>query len=420
MEHSPAFLAKARSRYTHRVRSLDLPKVYEGFRTAKSGGREPIWFVDGRDHEGERYRLTAHSKAEGEAMAREQQSLMQQQFRLGTSLPMPILVEAAEAHRKGISIRDAVAFFETNRPKTEAVTVSHATEAYVYDREIIQKCGSGVSQMKNIFKRFNAGFGDRFLHELTTKEIENWLLLQQREGGWRHGQEKFDRIGDERRNTVLKLIRALFTFASGKARGWVARDHNPAKDISFIKIERPEPCTLSVEDTAKLLQLVPQFPEDVRAYAYLRIFEPIRRCEFPGLEWEKLAGNNLRVLGKGKRRRAIQLQDVCLAYLKPLIKTSGPILNRHLSGADEYLREAFIAIGLRPETLDDTNDLNPTKNILRHSSCTYLQLLFGAATAARRAGHSEKIQNEHYIGLRTEDEAKRWVCLTPGEVRSIK
>ena len=66
---------------------------------------------------------------------------------------------------------------------------------------------------------------------------------------------------------------------------------------------------------------------------------------------------------------------------------------------------------------DDTDDFNPTKNILRHSACTYLQLLYGSAIAARRAGHSEKIQEEHYIGLRDEAEAKRWIELTPETVR---
>jgi hypothetical protein len=157
MELLAASLAKARSRYTHRERSLDMPRVYRTFRKNKSGEKEEIWLVDGRDHDGERYRLTAHSKAEGEAKAREQQSLMRQQYRLGVNLPMPVLVEAAEAHRKGLSIRKLMEFFETNHPKTEPVLVRTATEAYVYDREKIQKCGSGVGQVKNMFKRINAG-----------------------------------------------------------------------------------------------------------------------------------------------------------------------------------------------------------------------------------------------------------------------
>ena len=83
----------------------------------------------------------------------------------------------------------------------------------------------------------------------------------------------------------------------------------------------------------------------------------------------------------------------------------------------QYLRAAFVKIGLRPDAADDTDDFNPTKNILRHSACTYLHLLHGAATAARWAGHSEKIQEEHYIGLRDEDEAKRWIALSPEAVR---
>ncbi len=364
--------------------------------------------MDGRDHGGERYRLTCHSKAEAEAKAREQQALRQQQFRLGINLPIAVLVEAAEAHQKGISIRKSIAFFEKNHPKSEPILVSVATEAYIYDREKIQKCGSGVAQMKNMFKRFNAGFGDRLLHEINTKEIEDWLLLQQCEGGWK----EFGCIGDERRNTILKLIRALFTFSSGKARSWVPVAHNPAKDISFIKIDRPDPCTLSPEETAQFLKLVPAFPKDVRAYAVLRIFAPIRRCEFAGLDWSKLKDRNLRVLGKGKRKRTIPLEEVCMTWLRPLIEKSGPILERSLPNADEYLRAAFVKIGLRPDVADDTDDFNPTKNILRHSACTYLHLIHGASTAARWAGHSEKIQEEHYIGLRDEDEAKKWIGLS--------
>ena len=419
MDPQTASPAKTRSRYTQRVRSLDLPTVRQAFRKSKTGEREEIWLVDGRDHDGKRYRLTCHSQIEAEAKAREQQELKKQQFRLGINLPIAVQVEALEAHQKGISIREAVAFYEKNRPKTDPVLVRVATAAYVYDREVIQKCGKGVDQMKNMFKRFNAGFGERFLHEITTKEIEDWLLLQQSKDGWKgfvgtgdkkskDGWKKFAGIGDERRNTLLKLIRALFTFASGKARGWVPSDHNPAKDIPFIKIVRQEPCTMSPDETAMFLKLVSTFPQDVQAYAILRIFAPIRRCEFDGLDWSKLAGRILRVLGKGKRRRSIQLEEVCMTWLRPLVKESGPILERTLPNADEYLRAAFVKIGMRAESADDTDDYSPTKNILRHSACTYLHLIHGAATAARWAGHSEKIQEEHYLGLRDEDEAKRW------------
>jgi hypothetical protein len=289
-------LKKRKAPRTRRqFRSLDLPRVRPAYRITREGQKIPIWVVDGREHNGTRYRLTRHTEEEAWATAREQQALSQQEFRLGTTLPMNVLVEAAEAHRKGICIREAIEFFEKNRPKTEQILVKIATEAYVYDREKIQKCGSGVAQMKNIFKRFNAGFGSRFLHELSTKEIEQWLLLQQRPDGWK----EFRPIGDERRNTVLKLIRALFTFASVKARGWLPPDHNPAKDIPFIKIVRVEPCTMSPDETAQFLKLVPSFPENIQAYAILRIFAPVRRCEFVGLDWSKLVSRSLRVLGKG-------------------------------------------------------------------------------------------------------------------------
>ena len=214
MATQAATTARRAPRTRRQFRCLDLPKVYSSYKITKDGQKKTIWIVDGREHDGSRYRLTRHSEAEAWALAREQQALNQQEFRLGTTLPMHVLVEAAETHRKGICIQEAVAFFEKNRPKTEQVLVKAATEAYVYDREKIQKCGAGVAQMKNMFKRFNAGFGNRFLHELSTKEIEQWLLAQQRPDGWK----EFGPIGDERRNTILKLIRALFTFASGKAR----------------------------------------------------------------------------------------------------------------------------------------------------------------------------------------------------------
>jgi hypothetical protein len=307
MELLASSLAKSRSRQSRRVRSLDLPTVRQEFKKKKNGERVEIWVVDGRDHEGNRYRLTCHSKPIAEAKAREQHELFKQQFRLGVALPIAVQVEALEAHQKGISIREAVAFFEKNRPKTEPVLVRVATEAYVYDREIIQKCGSGVSQMKHMFKRLNAWFGDRFLHELQIKELEKWLLLQQNE----KNLKVFAPIGDERRNTLLKLIRALFTFSSGKARGWVPPDHNSAKEIPFIKIDRPDPCTLSPEETARFLKLVLTFPKDVRAYAVLRIFAPIRRCEFGGLDWSKLKDRNLRVLGTQRPNSLREMGTIC-------------------------------------------------------------------------------------------------------------
>jgi len=395
-----------------RFRALEKPRVYQTYRTLPDGQKETLWMVDGRHQDGERYRLTCHSEAEAHQKAEAQQAVALVQFRLGVSLPMDVLVTAAEAYKEGISVREAVDFFRKNRPKTEPITVAKATDAYVYDREVVQKCEGGVGQMKGLFKRLNTEFGNRMLHELTTDELQKWLIAQQKPTGWRG----FQPLGDERRNTLLKTVRALFTFAAAKSRGWVVENHNPAKEIPLIKISRPDACTLSPSETKALLAEVETFPLEFKAAAYLRIFVPLRRCELRKICWENFIDNNLRLEGKGKRKRTIQLDPVAMSWLATVKQPSGPVLGSHPSKLDEHLRAAMTRMGLRPDLADDSGgDQNPTKNILRHSACTYLHLIHGAAKAARLAGHSERIQESHYLGLRTETEAKAWASLLPAK-----
>ena len=173
---------------------------------------------------------------------------------------------------------------------------------------------------------------------------------------------------------------------------------------------------MSPGETKALLAEAENFPIEFKAATYLRIFAPLRRCELRKIQWENLVDNNLRLEGKGKRKRTIQLDPVAMRWLAEVKQTSGPILRTHPSKLDEHLRAAMTRMGLRPDLADDSGgDQNPTKNILRHSACTYLHLIHGAAKAARLAGHSERIQEAHYLGLRTEAEAKAWAKLSPAK-----
>jgi site-specific recombinase XerD len=135
------------------------------------------------------------------------------------------------------------------------------------------------------------------------------------------------------------------------------------------------------------------------------------------IQSQDIVDNNLRVIGKGKRKRTIQLEPVAMKWLLQVHLSPGPILGGHPSKLDEHFKTAMTKIGLRPDLVDDdTSDQNPSKNILRHTVCTYLHLIHGAAKAARMAGHSERIQESHYLGLRTEVEAKSWASLFPEKV----
>ncbi len=93
-------------------RPVEKPCVYETYRTLKDGQKETIWIVDGRHHDDKRYRLTCHSEIEAKQKAEAEQALALGSFRLGTSLPMHVMVEAAEAHQQGISVREAVEFYK--------------------------------------------------------------------------------------------------------------------------------------------------------------------------------------------------------------------------------------------------------------------------------------------------------------------
>ena len=161
---------------------------------------------------------------------------------------------------------------------------------------------------------------------------------------------------------------------------------------------------------------------DRRTVPFLAIggFSGLRSAEIERLEWRDVdfKSGYIRVgaqQSKTASRRLVQISDNLRAWLVPLAKESGPVVE--LANIPNGIQRLIESIG----SADDGRgaNANPTKlrwkhNGLRHSYCSYrLAIVKSAAQVALEAGNSPKIIFELYRELVTEQDATRWFEVMP-------
>ncbi|MEI8312942.1 MAG: hypothetical protein WCH98_19510, partial [Verrucomicrobiota bacterium] len=109
-------------------------------------------------------------------------------------------------------------------------------------------------------------------------------------------------------------------------------------------------------------------------------------------------------IAKTARRRLVPLHVAAAAWLAPVAKPSGPVI--------EYSSAINLSIMMRPVWKAAT--VKPTQNCLRHSAASYRLAITGdAARTSLELGNSPKMLMEHYRELVTEEDARAWFSIFP-------
>ena len=198
----------------------------------------------------------------------------------------------------------------------------------------------------------------------------------------------------------------LWHFAKGKSRRWVqsAMDKN---DIPRLKEPEKSRTILTVDQATQLMTA--SVDDDIRALNAMVLFAGVRRDEVQKLDWSNVdfKTGHIQITGavsKVSTDRFAPMSENLIKWLKPISKTSGPIINRKLM---HPLRRTWKKAGLMPWPADAH----------RHSFISYRRELVGDSMTAKEAGTSETIIKKHYKRPVTKADATKFFKISPQSVK---
>jgi integrase len=201
----------------------------------------------------------------------------------------------------------------------------------------------------------------------------------------------------------MRDIRTLWSFS--EKRGWATA--TTAKNTERSKVIDRPPGILTPEQAAALL--AESKDNDLLAFHTIGVFAGLRVAEIKALDWKDvdLAGGFIHVgakISKTRSPRLVPILDNLRAWLQPVAKQSGPIVERELRYRHEAARQRA-GIMEWPE------------NCMRHSFVSYrLVDTQNAPQTALESGHDQAVLFAHYRELvKPKDAARYWQIMPSAE-----
>jgi len=191
-------------------------------------------------------------------------------------------------------------------------------------------------------------------------------------------------LGLQRRSITRKLstIKSFFRYLFRHG----VIESNPAAVVQAPKVGKRLPTVLSIEQARKLMTLPPGNTfEGLRDRSILELFYGcgLRLSEILDLTWQKidLAGDSIRILGKGQKERLVPLGSFAKAALRAYKEKRGEHISKLEIEADTELFLSKKGKKLYPlavqkmvrkymEQLSEQDKLSP--HVLRHTFATHL------------------------------------------------
>jgi integrase len=326
----------------------------------------------------------------------------------GAGFPERLRVEARDAVERlmpfGKTITDAVNHYVAHLKASErSCTAAELVDkllAWKKEKLLAAKKADGAIEqylrgIQGRLKVFAKQFDSRIVATITTNEIDEWLQSLP--------------VGPQTRKHYRQLTVLAFNFAVRKNYA----TSNPASDVEGIKVDRPPPGILTVDEAARLLEAA---TSDVLPFIAIGLFAGLRRTEIERLDWSEIdfESNLIEIKAaksKTAQRRFVKIEPNLAAWLMPLRQHKGSVM------PEDYFRQSF-------EQLRKTAGIKQwPHNALRHSFASYHLAHFkNAAATALEMGHTNAaITFKHYRELvKPKDAALYWNHLLPSASASEK
>jgi integrase len=253
----------------------------------------------------------------------------------------------------------------------------------------LRKDGSSknhVDEMERVLNKFSQAFQTN-IGNVTTADINDYL-------------RNLD-ASPASRNIYRRKIVTLFNYA--RRVGYLPDKTTAASKSACAKHHSRE---IEIFDAQEMSRLLQHASDNLRPFVVLCGFCGLRPAEAMRLDWGEIDFEHGTILvaarkSKTQSRRFAPLPENAAAWLRPLVKPAGKVVNIVM------IVNALRRLGRRAK-------VNMKRNGLRHSFCSYrLALTQNANQTALEAGHSPGILFKHYRQLCTADAAARWFAIAP-------
>ena len=337
------------------------------------------------------------------------------------SISEKLRVEAISCEERlraqGATLTQATDFYLAHLEATiKSVSVADAVAAVLKVKE-----GAGMSDLylrdlKWRLGRLSQAFPDKRLSEISTDDIQGFL----------DGLG----VGAVTRNTFRRDIRTLWGYAA--KRNWARME--VAANTEAAKATQKKPDIFTPHQVAALLSA--DQDDDLLAFHAIGLFAGLRVSEINRLSWDDvdLTGGFIHVSAansKTRTRRLVPIQENLKAWLEPIAKTKGPIINGTVNPKTVRPRSAGGTFGktgepgtFRRRHAAVIKAAGLTKwpvNVMRHSFVSYrLAETQDAGKTALESGHDQAILFAHYRELVKPQAAKLYWSISPSQAENIE
>jgi len=207
------------------------------------------------------------------------------------------------------------------------------------------------------------------------------------------------------RNNVHTILGSFFSFA--RMRGYLPKTERTA--MESVPRAKLQPATIGILTPEQFAAVLQRASRKTLPAFVLGGFCGMRQSEICRLDWSSIFPERQIItanasITKTARRRIVPIPDAARAWLEPIAKSHGPVI--------EYSSQINLCIMMRP--VWKAAGVKPTQNCLRHSAASYQLALTGnAPQTTLDLGTSVKMLMEHYRELVTKEDAQKWFSIFP-------
>jgi integrase len=337
----------------------------------------------------------------GKTWAQQEETRLLNEGRDALTFSTALRVQAQECQERlsefGKTLRDATNFYCENLIRNRA----SCTVGSAFERYFASKAGRGVT--RNYLNHLRSLIGRQFVSAFPPEKLTSEITSADCEG-WIHNASS-----SSNPYSINARHKHLSTFFNWCQKQKLCSE-NPTSGIEFLPEPDTEVDVLSPNQVRALLELAdPQ----LLAYVSIGAFAGIRKEEIHRLEWSDVVLRDddddesfIRVPGpksKNKDRREVVMQPCLKAWLRPIAKESGPVVN--IGDLWRRFRDLRLRAGIQTW---------PT-NALRHSFASYFLKHFkNRGELMEYMGHlTPGMLNKHYRRLVTAADAAAYWSIFP-------